>query len=139
MGQLLRVAILPARSVSWAIAVLHSWAAAMCSIALPPMPALLMTLIILISAVHSIRRHGTLCSPDSIVLLELGADTIGFRSKSGEKWSGVVGAPTFVSRLLTIVLLRLKDSRQHRCLVITNYNTVVDEFRALRVALRWGR
>ena len=97
-------------------------------------------LAVIISLCRCLWCHAWLRGPTSIVSFELpDADSIVVRLHDRGCSSGSVLGTTLVTPLLTVINVRLQASRfaRHVLLVPDNLNT--DDFRAVRVLLKWGR
>lgn len=76
----------------------------------------------------------------SLVGLELNSKgELHLRRRDGKKESATVLPDTVVLPYLTILNLKIDNSRWHRHVLITPDRVEIDAFRQLRVWLRWGR
>jgi toxin CptA len=112
-------------------------------LAIMPAPAWLDVggaLVVAAWAVHRIRLHGTRRSPRSIVELSLSEDRwIAMRDGAGEVSAGVVLDSSHVHPWFTSIVWRPAGARFARSLPIAPDMLDADDFRRLRVLLRYGR
>jgi toxin CptA len=84
---------------------------------------------------HALRRHR-----DSIVALKHGSSEFSYQLQSGAWRSGTVMAGGLVTRWLTVVRIRDEDGSetpQRRVLVLCSDSLGAEDYRRLRVYLRW--
>lgn len=86
----------------------------------------------------NVRRYGSLLSPGSIVGVELEGNALHLRNKAGETLKGYWAGTTFVSRHFAVIGLTRPGSLWVTHAVLTVNNVPPEDFRKLRVALRWG-
>jgi toxin CptA len=92
-----------------------------------------------LSLAHSIRRFAWLGSPGSIVGLELTDREHGSIQFAQGVWcEGRVLPTTYVTPMLTVVNVRVNGLRTVRHAIIVQDNIDADDFRKLRVMLRWA-
>lgn len=85
-----------------------------------------------------LRRMALLRSPQSVVAMEIGNDgKIAFQTRDGRWRAASLRQNNFVSPWLTIVSLNPENARWSRNVVIMTDSLREDEFRQLRVWLRW--
>jgi toxin CptA len=85
-----------------------------------------------------LRRMALLRSPQSVVAMEIGDDgKIAFQTRDGRWRAASLRQSCFVSPWLTIVNLNPENARWSRNVVIMPDSLREDEFRQLRVWLRW--
>lgn len=83
-------------------------------------------------------RIALLRSPQSIVAIEIGdGDKVAFQTRSGRWHAGRLLGTSFVSPGLTILNLSPDDARLTRSVVIVPDNVQSEDFRQLRIWLRW--
>lgn len=100
---------------------------------------LLLSLAIVASLAHSLWRFAFLRSPRSVIALELKDRETAIVQQGDETWhEGKVLGTSYVSPLLTVVNLRLDGHRLTRHIVVVPDNIDPEEFRKLRVTLRWS-
>jgi toxin CptA len=91
-------------------------------------------------AVHNVRLHGLRRGRTSIVELMLSSDAVVvMRFASGGPAAGHVRSASFVHPLLTTIVWRPDGARWSRSLPIVPDMLDADDFRRLRVLLRYGR
>ena len=95
-------------------------------------------LLLLASLALGLRSHAWRSGPAALVGLELRLDGSGAIQDRRGRWREIaVLGSSFVSPLLTVLNLRLAGARGSRSLVVTPDALGADEFRHLRVWLRW--
>jgi toxin CptA len=106
-----------------------------------PLPAkLAIALALGLSLAHSVRRCASLSSPRSIVALELTDREHGSIQFARGAWCEARVLPTtYVTPVLTVVNVRVSGLRTLRHVIIVPDNIDADDFRKLRVILRWAR
>ena len=139
MAPLLQLEISSSRLISWISGVLHLLAAITCLLILPLWLALTLLPVLTASAVYCVRRYGALLSSRSVTTVAFDGSALCFGSKAGEELNGVLLGTTFVSPHLTIVALQPVGLRFPRYVLLTADNTRPEDFRRLRVALRWNK
>ena len=136
---MLRVRLKPSPLLAAAFTAAHLAAAlTLIPLDLPLWAKLLITLPIAASLVHALRHTAFLRSPTSPIALELkGADGAAIQTRNGD-WHGArILGTTYVSPLLTVLNLRLQGRRTARHVVIVPDGIGAEDFRKLRVRLRW--
>ena len=89
---------------------------------------------------HQIRMHGTRSARSAVVELLLSSDAvIVVRFHSGRLIAGHVRSATFVHPWFTSIVWRADGKRWSRTLPIVPDMLDLDDFRRLRVLLRYGR
>ena len=92
------------------------------------------------SLYRCLRRYAWLREPKSIVWFELpDAESIVVRLRDGGCSSGRVLGTTLVTPLLTVINVRLQASSCAQHVLLVPDNLHADDFRAVRVLLKWGR
>lgn len=105
-----------------------------------PIPAKLwMAALMVISLVHTIMRHALLASPSSAVFLKMEGETCLLILKNGREVRGTLLGSTYVSPYLTLLNLKERKKLLSHSVIILPDAVDREEFRALRVRLRWGR
>lgn len=85
-----------------------------------------------------LRRMALLRSPQSIVAIEIGEDgKFAFQTLDGRWHAARLRQSSFVSPWLTVLNLSPENARWMRNVVILPDSVQADEFRRLRVWLRW--
>jgi toxin CptA len=136
----LRIRIEPSRYLAGGLALAHvlGWVA-LYPLALPEMLKLALAAAIAVSAVHSIATWALLRSRYSIVALDISGEQVAIRERHTAQWQAchVLGT-TFVSPCLTVLNLRLLKDGTIRHGVIVPDSVDRNDFRRLRVRLRWS-
>lgn len=95
-------------------------------------------LVLGVSLAFYLWRIALLRSPQSIVAIEVGdGDKVAFQTRSGRWHAGRLLGTSFVSPGLTILNLSPDDARLIRSVVIVPDNVQSEDFRQLRIWLRW--
>jgi toxin CptA len=135
----LRVRLRPSRQLTLLLCAGHAGAAGLSWAA--PIPwwlSLVLSSAALASLAFGLRLHAWRSAPEAVVGFELRPDGSGAIENRRGRWREVaVLGSSFVSPLLTILNLRVAGARGHRSLVVTPDALGADEFRRLRVWLRW--
>ena len=104
-----------------------------------PVPAKLwIAALMMISMLHTIMRHALLASPSSPVFLNMEGDAR-LVLKNGREARCTLLESSYVSPYLTVLNLREKKRLFSRSVIIFPDAVDREEFRQLRVRLRWGR
>jgi toxin CptA len=91
-----------------------------------------------VSLVLSLRRMALLRAPNAIVELVLGSDgTLQFVQENGQGGNAAVLADSAVHALMTVVRLQPEGERWARSVVVLPDSTDGEQFRRLRIWLRW--
>jgi toxin CptA len=137
----LRVALRPSRIATLALAMLAALAVLL--LLIMPAPAwtdALGALVLIGWAAHRIRLHGLRCAPSSIIEVMLSEDrTIVVRRRDGGLRAGVVLDNSHVHAAFTSIVWRPVGARLARSLPLVPDMLEADDFRRLRVLLRYGR
>lgn len=137
---MLRISIKPSRRLALVLCAAHAAVAGTSLVLGLPMPVKI-ALVLLIGTSWGICLYGPalLRSNDSVIGLELKDDgAVSFQTRSGEWREGRLLGSSFVSPYLTILNLRSEDRFLARHVVIVPDSVDAEEFRRLRVRLRWG-
>jgi hypothetical protein len=137
----LRVPLRPSRTATVAIAMLASatfgiW------MTLPVAPVAVLVVAVCLAgwARHHLRRHGTRTATGAIVEVMLSSDAlIVVRRRDGRLTAGHVRAGTFVHPWFTSIVWRPDGERWSRTIPLLPDMLGIDEFRRVRVLLRYGR
>jgi toxin CptA len=79
-------------------------------------------------------------TPQSVVAIEIAADLRGtFTERGGRRVEGSVQPDSYAGTLLTTIVLRPTGSRRSRAIAILPDMLSAEDFRRLRVLLRFGR
>jgi toxin CptA len=100
---------------------------------------LVITLVICISLVFYLRRNARLAAPNSIIALEVKEDcACAIETRSGKRLDCIVLPTSYVSASLTILNLKADGEVLARHVVILPDSINPEDFRKLRVLLRWS-
>ena len=90
------------------------------------------------SLTFNIRQAALLRSPDAVIAIEIASDnTFSIQTRRGDWLECEVLGNTYVSSFLTILNLRQTDNGAVRRAVILPDSIAAEDFRQLRVWLRW--
>ena len=94
-----------------------------------------------VNLVAALRRTALLLAPDSVVAIEIGSDdTLSIQTRRGSRIDECeVLASTYVAAFLAIINLREPETRAIRHVVLLRDSIDAEDFRRLRVWLRWKR
>ena len=139
---MLKVSLRPSRILAAVLAAAHGGAIAV--IAIVDMPFWLQLIAIAaltINLVAALRRTALLLAPASVVSIEIGSDdTLSIQTRRGSRIDGCeVLASTYVAAFLAIINLRDAETRAIRHVVLLRDSIDGEDFRRLRVWLRWKR
>ena len=99
---------------------------------------LVTTLVICISLVFYLKRNARLAAPNSIIALEVKEDcTCAIETRSGKRLDCILLPTSYVSVSLTILNLKADGEMLARHVVILPDSINPEDFRKLRVLLRW--
>ena len=94
--------------------------------------------LIAVSLAHSLLHHALRRSPSSLIALELREDDrAAVQTRDGEWHHARILPTTYVSPVLTVINLRIPPAILARHAVIVPGSVVAEDFRELRVSLRW--
>jgi toxin CptA len=94
--------------------------------------------LIAVSLTHSLRHHALRRSLSSFIAVEVREDDrAAVQTRDGEWHDARVLPTTYVSAVLTVINLRIPPRLLARHAVIVPDGIVAEDFRLLRVALRW--
>ena len=137
---MLRVSLKRSYYLSSVLVLAHLAAAAtLIPVELAPEAKFALVLAVAVSLVHAFRRYAFLLSRHSIVAIELkDRESAAAQLKSGVWCAARVLGSSYVSPLLTVLNLRIDGCRLARHALIVPDNVTADDFRRLRVILRWA-
>ncbi len=99
---------------------------------------LVTTLVICTSFVFYLKRNARLAAPNSIIALEIEEDcTCAIETRSGKRLDCILLPTSYVSASLTILNLKADGEMLARHVVILPDSINPEDFRKLRVLLRW--
>ncbi|MFS8084920.1 MAG: protein YgfX [Acidobacteriota bacterium] len=137
----IRVALRPSRLITSWLAGIHGatllplwWSA------LPVWASLVVTIAVAVHGAWAIRRFGRLQSPHSVtgVALRPGVDCT-LTTRNGAEFSGPVHPSTLVVGSLIVLALKISAKPLLQRTVIAPDMLAEEDFRQLRVGLKWGR
>ena len=129
---------------SWLLAVIlalaHGAAFAMTLlVAIPLWAQLIAAAGLTVHLVVVVRQHALLLAPDSAVAIQISSDNrLNVQARRGEWTEYSVLDSTYIAPFLTVLNLRQIDSRASRRVTILPGSIDAEEFRKLRVWLRWN-
>lgn len=138
---MLRISIGPSRHLMVLLCLAHAAAAAACLAADAPI-GLKIIVVVLIGASGALSLYGPalLRSPTAIIALEIiEGGALSFQTRNGEWHKGTLLASSFVAPYLTVLNVKSPGKALTRHIVIMADSIASDEFRRLRVLLRWRR
>jgi len=137
---MLRVSIGRSVRLTWVLCLAHAGGVAvLVPVFLPVWIKALITVAILASLLHSLMHVALLKTANAVIAVELkDKGAVFFRTRRGDWRDGTLSGSSYVSSWLTILVLVEEGRRNARCVVIVPDNVDADEFRRLRVKLRWG-
>lgn len=99
---------------------------------------LVTTLVFCVSLVFYLRRNARLAAPNSIIALEITEDcACAIETRSGKRLDCILLPTSYVSASLTILNLKADGEMLARHIVILPDSIHPEDFRKLRVLLRW--
>lgn len=141
MAPPLNLSLRPSYYLATALVLAHTAAAtAVAAVDFPPWLAIGLWCAIGASCVSTVYRFALLKSAHSIIGIELreGADAV-FAERSGHSGKARVLGSTFVAPYLTVLNLKEEEAGGARHALILPDSLDAEEFRRLRVRLRWQR
>lgn len=135
----LSIQLRPSRQLAALLSLAHCTAAGVFwPLALPVAVKILITLLLAGSLYYYLRRYAWLVSPQSIVSLHLtGRNACRIRMGTSEYFNTTIDASTFVASYMTVLCLKMEQAYRYRTVVILPDSIEPDNFRQLRVWLRW--
>lgn len=140
MEERLKIALNPSRHLVLWLCLAHASAAvATLLVDLPLMLRLAAVLIIAASCGYYVYGNALLRSEKAIVLLDIGEPgKLTFQTRHGTWHDGILLGSSFVSAYMAILNIKTEGELLARHVVIMPDSTGEDEFRRLRVRLRWS-
>lgn len=136
-----RITIAPSVGLAAVLGIAHIAAAGL--LWLVPIPVVgkaVLTLAIAISLVYFMARDAALHAPHSIVALEIrDGGQIAMQTRDGEWCEGELLGSSYVSPHLTIINLRPRGHWGTWRVLLTSDNVDAEDFRRVRLWLRWDR
>ncbi|MBI2294643.1 MAG: hypothetical protein HYU76_01025 [Betaproteobacteria bacterium] len=135
-----RISIAPSVGLAIALCAAHFAAAgAVWLVSAPVWVKAPVVVAIAASLAFHLARNAALHAPDAIVALEVKDDgSLSFQTRRGEWLDCELLGSSFVSRHFTIVNLKPQGQRLARHVVLVTDNVDAQDFRRLRVWLRWA-
>jgi toxin CptA len=135
-----RITLGSSRLLALALAAAHAAAAiALVPLDFPAWAKVLVVLLVAASLVHALRRHAWLSSAASVKAIELHEhDRVTLEVGDGTRHAARVLGTTYVTPRLCVMNLRIAERLFVRHAVIVADNVDPEDFRRLRVWLRWG-
>ena len=136
---MLRIEIRRSRWLLLLLGLAHAAALALAiSAGLPAWAKLMMVALVSVSGIHSIALHALQALSRSTCALEISDDcAVQARDGGGEWWNAQLLPSTFVTPWLTILNLHIDGKRLPRHVILLPDRVDADQFRRLRVWLRW--
>lgn len=138
---MLRIAIRPSRRLTLLLFLAHAAAFGVCLAAdMPVGPKFFVVLLIGLSCAHALYGAALLRSRKAIVALEItDGGVLTFQTRSGEWRRGILLDSSFVAPYLTVLNLKTDGTRLARHVVVMADSVAPEEYRRLRVWLRWRK
>ena len=135
----LTIAVGPSRWLVVLLAGMHAFSSAMIWLApLPHWLAVLLMPALLGSAWHTLRRDGFRALQHSLIALRIDEDCrCEFQNRTGEWHDAALLGSSFVSSYLTVLNLKPANGRLVKHLVVLPDAVSAEDFRRLRVWLKW--
>ena len=121
------------------LAAAHGAAIAMIAlVSLPLWLQLIALAALVLSLMFYVRQYALLRSPNAVVAIDIASDdALSIQTRSGGRIECKVLGSTYVTAFLAVLNLREKDSGAVRRAVILSDSVDKEDFRKLRVWLRW--
>jgi len=138
---MLKLAIRPSRQLALLLGLAHAAAAGACLVvAMPVFLKIVLVLVVGASCGRALYGPALLRSPRAIVALEISeGGALLFQTRRGDWEKGTLLDSSFVAPYLTVLNLKSEGGRFARHVVILPDSVAADEFRRLRVWLRWHK
>ena len=139
---MLKISLRPSRILAAILVAAHGGVIAVVAIVGMPLSLELIAMTVLaVNLVADLRRTALLLTPDSVVAIEIGSDdTLSIQNRRGNWISECeVLESTYVAAFLAIVNVREPELGAVRHVVILADSIDAEDFRRLRVWLRWKR
>lgn len=137
---MVRVSLKPSRYITAVLIAVHTAAAAVVwPLQMSEAAKVTLAAFLVASLAISLRRHALLKARGAIVQVVLkGADTVSVRTRDGSWREARILGTTYVSPVLTALNVKAEGFKLVRHIVLVPDNVDSEDFRKLRVALRWG-
>jgi hypothetical protein len=138
---MIRACLEPSRPLAAALLLIHAVAiGAIVPLELPLAIKVALALAVAASLVHSIRRHALLRAKKSVLAIEVrDQHTAAIQSRNRVWCDARILGTSYVSAQLTVLNLRVAGERLTRHVLLTRGNIDEQQFRRIRVLLRWLR
>ena len=139
---ILKISLRPSRILTAILVAAHGGAIAVVALVAMPLWLKLMAIAALaVSLVAAVRRAALLLAPGSVVAIEIGLDdSLSIQTRRGSRIGECeVLASTYVAGFLAIINLREPETRAVRHVIVLTDSIDGEDFRRLRVWLRWKR
>ncbi|MGZ5119034.1 MAG: protein YgfX [Burkholderiales bacterium] len=138
---MVRASLKPSRFIAAALASVHSAAgASLVSLDLALGLKLAIAAAIMLSFAHALWRYALLKSRRSITAIELAdRENVTLQTNDAVWRGGRVLGTSYVSPLLTVINVRQAEHKLAQHVIIVPHNIDAEDFRKLRVILRWSR
>ena len=136
---MLNIRLKPSGYLTLLLSVAHTIAIGLVlALPLPIELKLVTTLVFCVSLVFYLKRNARLAAPNSIIALEVKEDcTCAIETRSGKRLDCILLPTSYVSVSLTILNLKADGEMLARHVVILPDSLNPEDFRKLRVLLRW--
>jgi hypothetical protein len=132
------VVVMPSRLLAGWIVAAAAASIVPCVLFLPLLPAAVAGSVVLGAAGMALRRYALLRHPHAITAVRCGSRQFEYRLQSNAWHSGTILADSVVTRWLTVVRIQDDEPRaRRRVLVLCLDSLQPEDFRRLRVCLRW--
>lgn len=137
----MNITLRPSRILTAILVLAHGSAIAMVALAGMPLWLGLIAIAALVaSLVFDVRQTALLRAPDALITLEIASDDrLSIQTRRGEWIECEVLGSTYVTSFLTILNLKVIDSGKNTRAVLLPDSLDAEDFRKLRVWLRWKR
>ena len=137
----MKITLRPSRILTAILVLAHGAAIAMVALAGMPFWLELIAIAALVaSLVFDVRQTALLRAPDAVITLEIASDDkLSIQTRRSEWIECEVLGSTYVTSFLTILNLKGPDSGRNTRAVILPDSLDAEDFRKLRVWLRWKR
>ena len=141
LSRMLRVVLKPSRYLLCAFTTAHTTAAVLVlPLQLPASLKATIWLLIAASLVHSLLRHALLRTPNAVIAARIhNSQEATLTLRIGAQYPAQILGTTYVSPFLTVLNARAAGERFPRHMLLTSDNMDPDDYRRLRVILRWSR
>ena len=137
----MKITLRPSRILTAILVLAHGAAIAIVALAGMPLWLELIAIAVLVaSLIFDVRQTALLRAPNALITLEIASDDkLSIQTRRGEWIECEVLGSTYVTSFLTILNLKVIDSGRNTRAVILSDSLDAEDFRKLRVWLRWKR